>query len=59
MSTELNQNTIIKLSLMLDKYRDMMKNTNAFLKYERAKEVVNDLEELKDTMVKPNEQNKK
>ncbi len=57
MSTELNQNTIIKLSLMLDKYRDMMKNTNAFLKYEIAKEVVNDLEELKDTMVKPNEQN--
>ena len=57
MSTELNQNTIIKLSLMLDKYRDMMKNTNAFLRYEIAKEVVNDLEELKDTMVKPNEQN--
>ncbi len=52
MSTELNQNTIIKLSLMLDKYRDMMKNTNAFLKYEIAKEVVNDLEELKDTMIK-------
>ncbi len=37
---------------MLDKYRDMMKNTNAFLKYEIAKEVVNDLEELKDTMIK-------
>jgi len=52
MSTELNQNTIIKLSLMLDKYRDMVKNSNAYIKYEIAKEVVNDLEELKDTMIK-------
>ena len=52
MTQEIDQQTIILLSLMLDKYRDMMKNTNAFLKYEIAKEVVNDLEELKDTMIK-------
>ena len=37
---------------MLDKYRDMMKNTNSYIKYEIAREVVNDLEELKDTMIK-------
>jgi len=50
----MNNDTITQLVLLLDKYRDMMKNTNAFLKYEIAKEVVNDLEELKDTMIKPN-----
>ena len=51
MTQEVNKNTLVLLSLMLDKYRDMMKNTNAFLKYEIAKEVVNDLEELKDSMI--------
>ena len=48
----MNTDTITQLVLLLDKYRDMMKNTNAFLKYEIAKEVVEDLEELKDTMIK-------
>ena len=48
----MTRDTITQLVLLLDKYRDMMKNTNAFLKYEIAKQVVEDLEELKDSMIK-------
>ena len=48
----MTKDTITQLVLLLDKYRDMMKNTNAFLKYEIAKQVVEDLEELKDSMIK-------
>jgi|WetSurMetagenome_2_1015567.scaffolds.fasta_scaffold1775927_2 hypothetical protein len=50
MTQEVNQNTIILLSMFLDKYRDMAKNSNAYIKYEIAKEVVSDLEKLKESM---------
>jgi hypothetical protein len=46
----MNTDTITQLVLLLDKYRDMAKNSNAYIKYEIAKEVVSDLEKLKESM---------
>ncbi len=57
MTQEVNQNTIILLSMFLDKYRDMAKNSNSYIGHKVAEEALADFEALKDTMVKPNEQN--
>ncbi len=57
MTQEVNQNTIILLSMFLDKYRDMSKNSNSYAAHKVAEEALADFEALKDTMVKPNEQN--
>ena len=57
MTQEVNQNTIILLSMFLDKYRDMAKNSLSYAGHKVAEEALADFEALKDAMVKPNEQN--
>ena len=52
MTQEVDQQTIILLSLMLDKYRDMAKNSLSYSAHKVAEEALADFEALKDTMIK-------
>ena len=54
MTQEVDQQTIILLSLMLDKYRDMAKNSLSYAAHKVAEEALADFEALKETLVKPN-----
>ena len=52
MTQEVNQNTIVLLSMFLDKYRDMVKNSLSYAGHKVAEEALADFEALKDTMIK-------
>jgi hypothetical protein len=52
MTQEVDQNTIIELSLLLEKYRQYVRTSATYARHELSKEIVTDLEHLKDTMVK-------
>ena len=46
----MNTDAITTLVLIIDKYRQMEKDANSYVRYQVAKEVVEDLEKLKELM---------
>ena len=50
----MNTDTITQLVLLLDKYRDMAKNSLSYAAHKVAEEALADFEALKETLVKPN-----
>lgn len=46
----MNTDTITTLVLIIDKYRQMAKDSNSYTRHKVAKEVVEDLEKLKELM---------
>lgn len=46
----MNTDAITTLVLIIDKYRQIEKGTNSYARHQVAKEVVNDLEKLKELM---------